>query len=91
MTCGSHGPHQRRLNYNGTRDHGSHGLPISLGSRRKRGGIMGEATSNGLRSTNLHKRDFLVSRCNKWDCTDEMCAFLKSNNIVPRDVVQVNN
>ena len=92
----SHVPHQRRLNYNGSRDrqqrnHGSHGLPISLGSRRKRGGIMGEATSGGLRSTDPPKRDFFVSRCNKPDGIDEMCAFLKSNTIVPRDVVQMNN
>ena len=39
----------------------------------------------------LRSVTFFVSRCNKRDGIDEMCAFLKSNTIVPRDVVQMNN
>ena len=59
----SHVPHQRRPNYNGSRDrqqrdHGSHGLPIRLGSRRKRGVIMREATSGGIHSTDPPRRYF---------------------------------
>ena len=52
---------------------------------------MGEATSGVLRSTYQPKRDFFVLTCNKRDGTEEMCAFLKSNNIVPRDVIQMKN
>ena len=45
---------------------------------------MGEATSGGLRSTDLPERDFFV-----WPGRN--VCFSQKQHIVPRDVVQMNN
>jgi len=61
------------------------------GFKRRGGGIMGEATSGGLRSSEPPVRDFFVSRLNKMDGIPEIREFLKKCDIDVRDIVQMNN